>query len=197
MDSRRRATGFPHVPLGLLGLLIAFAACASTTTATTATPATGSAAPTTPTTQGFILRSTAFADGATIPTEYGCTAQGGQGVSPPLSWSGVPAGATTLVLVVHDPDAPGKGGFTHLVTTFPATTTGVADRANTAAGAANPMREWQSPCPPSGEHRYQFTLYAFGPSVTIPPGAGKTAIDALIPQALGATEIVGRFAKQG
>ena len=54
----------------------------------------------------------------------------------------------------------------------------------------------QGPCPPSGEHHYHFTLYAFGPSVSVPAGADKKAIDALAPQALATTELVGRFAQQ-
>ena len=49
------------------------------------------------------IRSTAFADGASIPPRYTCE---GDDVSPPLAWSGVPAGAKALALVVDDPDAP-------------------------------------------------------------------------------------------
>src|SRR5205085_1040392 len=51
----------------------------------------------------FILTSTAFAAGAAIPAKYTCE---GPGVSPPLAWQGVPAGARSLVLIEDDPDAP-------------------------------------------------------------------------------------------
>ena len=49
------------------------------------------------------LSSPAFADGGAIPQKYTCE---GKDLSPPLAWSGVPAGAKSLVLIVDDPDAP-------------------------------------------------------------------------------------------
>ncbi|MFI5693561.1 YbhB/YbcL family Raf kinase inhibitor-like protein [Kribbella sp. NPDC051586] len=55
--------------------------------------------------------STAFRDASTIPRQYTCD---GAGTSPPLSWTGVPAGTTSLAVVVDDPDAP-NGTFTHWV----------------------------------------------------------------------------------
>jgi Raf kinase inhibitor-like YbhB/YbcL family protein len=160
----------------------------------TTTP--GSAAPT-PTTEStmpddvFLLGSPAFADDEPIPVRYACTEQGGEGASPPLRWGGVPEEATTLVLVVHDPDAPRPGGFTHLVTTLPVDGNGVADGANETAG--DPMAAWIGPCPPSGEHRYVFTLLAFGPGVEIPAGADKAAIDAVAGDALATSILTGRF----
>ena len=44
-----------------------------------------------------------FVAGAMIPSRFSCD---GQGVSPELRWSGVPAGIAQIVLVVDDPDAP-------------------------------------------------------------------------------------------
>ena len=49
------------------------------------------------------LRSTAFPPGGEIPKEYTCD---GEDVSPPLAWSGAPAGTKSFVLIVDDPDAP-------------------------------------------------------------------------------------------
>ena len=49
------------------------------------------------------LKSSAFADGATIPRRF--TGEG-EDVSPPLQWSGVPAEACGLVLLCDDLDAP-------------------------------------------------------------------------------------------
>ena len=49
------------------------------------------------------LTSIAFTEGAPIPAQYSCE---GTNVSPPLEWSGAPAGAKSLVLIADDPDAP-------------------------------------------------------------------------------------------
>src|SRR5262245_6031063 len=49
------------------------------------------------------LNSPAFRDGSPIPAKYTCE---GQDVSPPLTWSGIPDGTKSLVLIVDDPDAP-------------------------------------------------------------------------------------------
>jgi hypothetical protein len=49
------------------------------------------------------ITSTAFASNASIPSLYTCE---GKDVSPPLAWSGVPAGTQSLALIVDDPDAP-------------------------------------------------------------------------------------------
>ena len=49
------------------------------------------------------LTSSAFAHNEPIPRLYTCQ---GRDISPPLAWSGVPAAAKSLVLIVDDPDAP-------------------------------------------------------------------------------------------
>ena len=49
------------------------------------------------------LSSSAFADQGEIPVRYTCD---GDDVSPPLSWSALPAGTRSLALIVDDPDAP-------------------------------------------------------------------------------------------
>ena len=49
------------------------------------------------------IRSPAFAQGGEIPRIHTCE---GDDVSPALEFAGVPQGAKSLALVVHDPDAP-------------------------------------------------------------------------------------------
>jgi Raf kinase inhibitor-like YbhB/YbcL family protein len=105
------------------------------------------------------LSSPAFGDGQSIPVKYTCS---GENVSPPLQWSNVPAGTKSLTLTVNDPDAPG-GHFTHWqVTEIPPTTTGVAEGGHVGVEGENGFgnKGWGGPCPPSGEHRYVFTLVA-------------------------------------
>ena len=53
------------------------------------------------------LSTTAFADGTIIPIKYSQTAPGaspGEGTSPALTWTNVPAGTQSLLLHMHDLD---------------------------------------------------------------------------------------------
>ncbi|MBI3113438.1 MAG: YbhB/YbcL family Raf kinase inhibitor-like protein, partial [Rhodospirillales bacterium] len=51
----------------------------------------------------LIMKSSAFTDGQEIPRRHTCE---GEDVSPPLAWSGAPAGTKSFALIVDDPDAP-------------------------------------------------------------------------------------------
>jgi Raf kinase inhibitor-like YbhB/YbcL family protein len=59
----------------------------------------------------FALHAASFANRAAIPARYTCD---GAGLSPGLSWTGVPAGAQSLALIADDPDAP-MGTWNHWV----------------------------------------------------------------------------------
>ena len=61
------------------------------------------------------LASPAWTDGGQIPATHG-QASGNGDVSPPLTWSNVPDGAVSFVLVVHDLDTavnPGTDDLLH------------------------------------------------------------------------------------
>jgi Raf kinase inhibitor-like YbhB/YbcL family protein len=105
------------------------------------------------------LTSPTFADGGAIPEEHTCD---GGDVSPPLAWEDVPDGVESFALIVTDPDA---GGFVHWVLAgIPADARELAEGEGNEAGT--PGRNgfggvgWGGPCPPSGEHRYVFELFA-------------------------------------
>jgi hypothetical protein len=116
------------------------------------------------------IRSSAFENGAEIPLRHTCE---GDDLSPPLAWSGVPAGARSLALVVDDPDAPDpaapKMTWVHWVLyELPPTVAGL-DEAQRHGALPPGTREgrndwkragWGGPCPPIGRHRYFFKLYA-------------------------------------
>jgi Raf kinase inhibitor-like YbhB/YbcL family protein len=116
------------------------------------------------------ITSTAFAPSGAIPSLYTCE---GRNVSPPLAWSGVPAGTKSLALVVDDPDAPDpaapKMTWVHWVLYgIPPTATGLPEAVKPEALPAG-TREGRNdfgrtayggPCPPIGRHRYFFKLYA-------------------------------------
>ncbi|MBW4522974.1 MAG: YbhB/YbcL family Raf kinase inhibitor-like protein [Scytolyngbya sp. HA4215-MV1] len=56
------------------------------------------------------ISSLAFTTLDRIPQRY---TSKGDNVSPPLAWSGLPAGTQELALICYDPDAPMPRGFTH------------------------------------------------------------------------------------
>ena len=109
------------------------------------------------------LESSALSEGEAVPVKFTCD---GDNISPPLSWSGVPEGATGLRLGVTDPDAP-SGTFTHwLVSDIDPSSSGVGEGAVPAGGTegTNSFGEsgYGGPCPPrgGGPHRYVFTVEA-------------------------------------
>ncbi len=114
------------------------------------------------------LRSPAFAAGAEIPEVHTCE---GKDSSPALEWSGIPAGAKSLALVVDDPDAPDPKAprmtWVHWVLyDVPPASTGLAAGVKALpAGTREGVNDWRrtgygGPCPPIGRHRYFFKLYA-------------------------------------
>ena len=117
-------------------------------------------------TQGAIamkLTSTAFTDGGKLPTKYTCD---GTSISPPISWQEAPANTISFALIYDDPDAP-AGTWDHWVLyNLPPTTKFLPENATvlpqgTKVGLNSwPNAEYGAPCPPSGEHRYIFHLYA-------------------------------------
>lgn len=116
------------------------------------------------------LESTAFINGGEIPSTYTCE---GKNISPPLEWSGVPADARSLVLIIDDPDAPDPNAprmtWVHWVLfNIPLNTTGLAEGASPEKlppGAEQGLNDWKKigyggACPPVGRHRYFHKLYA-------------------------------------
>ncbi len=144
------------------------------------------------------LRSPAFADGGTIPVVYTCA---GRGLAPPLRWSGVPASARALALVMEDPDAPG-GTFVHwvLVDLPPRTSAlrGGAPPPARALGNSFGRRGYGGPCPPEGDrpHHYVFRLYALDAPLRLAastsPGDVRTAIGR---HAIASGRLTGRFGR--
>lgn len=119
-----------------------------------------------------------FENNGQIPSKYTCD---GQDLAPELTISDVPAAAKELVLIVDDPDAP-IGTFVHWVLyNIPANTTKIDEKnlpTGTKQGFSDFRRNgWGGPCPPNGEHRYFFKLYAIDKTLDMPEGASKSKIE--------------------
>jgi Raf kinase inhibitor-like YbhB/YbcL family protein len=114
------------------------------------------------------LSSPAFTNGSAIPRQYTCD---GANQSPPLAWTGVPAGSASLALRVQDVDTAQK--FIHwIVYDIKPSTTSLA-AGEVPAGAkqtANSFGKqgYGGPCPPANsKHRYVFTLLAMQTELTV------------------------------
>lgn len=115
------------------------------------------------------VTSAAFAEGGMLPTRFTCE---GEEVSPPLTWSDPPAGTKSFALVIEDPDAPDPNSpkrktFVHwIVYDLSPSTRALPEGAKKApAGARDGENDsgrvgYRGPCPPSGQHRYVFNVYA-------------------------------------
>ena len=107
------------------------------------------------------LKSQDFADGGSIPSEFTCD---GRDISPQLEWEDVPEGTKSFALSVTDPDAYG-GDWIHWFVHGISKDLRSIEQGSLPEGAKEVENDfgkkpYGGPCPPSGTHRYVFTLYA-------------------------------------
>lgn len=154
----------------------------------------------------FTLKSSAFNNGGEIPPRYTCS---GEDISPPLTWTGVPDTARSLVLIIDDPDAPDpkapKTIWVHWVLyNIPPDVSGLAEGiapAELPPGAVEGLNDWKrigygGPCPPIGRHRYFHKLYALDTVLEGMHTATKAMVEAAIKgHVLEQTELMGTFQK--
>lgn len=153
------------------------------------------------------LASPAFANGARLPERF--TADG-EGVSPPLFWTGIPEGTERLALIVEDPDAPAPQPLVHAVVwDLPPhdgdlregaiRADGGGDAAGTDVGRNSFFSEgWLPPDPPTGhgQHNYAFQLFALGPGPDAGDSPGRSAIvRAMAGNVLAAGVLTGTYSR--
>jgi Raf kinase inhibitor-like YbhB/YbcL family protein len=144
------------------------------------------------------LTSSAFQPDGSIPAKYTCD---GAGVSPPLQIAGVPAGSRGLALIVYDPDVPksikADGRYTHWVLWNLAPGLSAIEEHRSGGISENGRAGYIPPCPPNGEHRYIFQLFALDKSL----GDEKIYLEQDLRRAMQGhiveqTELVGRYTSQ-
>lgn len=145
-------------------------------------------------TPSILVQSPAFAHEETIPSKYTCD---GEDTAPPIAIDGVPHNTTSLVLIVEDPDAPG-GTWVHWVMfNIPHTVSRIGE-GDTPPGLQG-INSWGAakyggPCPPDGEHRYLFRVYALDTMLDLPEGATKDEVLAASEDhVLESTTLMGRY----
>jgi len=167
-----------------------------------------------PATPPLLLTTTAWEDGGVIPDKY-TQAAGPTAPSPALSWSQVPMGTQSFVLLMHDPEPVLQKGskmdITHwLIWNIPATSTGLPEGVM-AGELPDGSRQvslrsngYMGPGAPAGPyHHYTFELYALDTKLEVPQGAPADAaktrqavVDAMDGHVLGKAELVARFHRQ-
>lgn len=149
-------------------------------------------------------------DGQPIPKDY--TADG-KNVSPPITWSNLPAGTKELALICEDPVAPTPQPFVHwVVYKIPATAKGLpegmpiddttpmpADLAGTIQGLSGFRRPiWRGPAPPKPgvAHQYHFIVYALDAPLDVKPGLNKTQLlEAMKGHIIGQGQLVAPYTR--
>lgn len=150
------------------------------------------------------LRSSDFIPDGPIPVRYTCE---GDNVSPELSWTEAPEDAKSFALIVHDPDAPRQGGFTHWVLyNIPAEQGSLSPELprygmvpGTGTQGRNDAGEigYMGPCPPSGLHHYHVKLFALNAELDLQTGAtGNELTAAMQGHILATAELVGTYQKK-
>ena len=128
-----------------------------------------------------------------IPRDY---TPDGRNVSPPLTWSQVPAGTKELAVICEDPDAGNPPPFTHwVVYKIPATAKGLPEGLPIDPAAAMPAEIagaiqgvsgfrrpiYRGPAPPPGKpHHYHFVVYALDSVLDLKPGLNRAELLAAI-----------------
>ncbi|MCB1950198.1 YbhB/YbcL family Raf kinase inhibitor-like protein [Nitrosomonas sp.] len=152
----------------------------------------------------FTLLSTSFSHMDLMPVRLTCD---GKDISPALSWTGIPDGTKSLVLIVDDPDAPDpaapKMTWVHWVLyNIPPDSTGLAEDVsenNLPPGTQQGLNDWKrpgygGPCPPIGTHRYFHKLYALDivlPDLSFPTRAKLN--EAMQGHIIAKAELIGRY----
>jgi Raf kinase inhibitor-like YbhB/YbcL family protein len=153
------------------------------------------------------ITSPSFTHQGDMPSQLTCE---GKDVSPALEWSGVPARAKSLVLIVDDPDAPDPKAprmtWVHwLLYNLPPTSKGLPEAAQRKAlpeGTLEGITDfkksaWGGPCPPVGKHRYFFKLYALDTVLPDLKGPQKPQLEkAMQGHILEKAEVIGLYQKK-
>jgi len=142
------------------------------------------------------LSSNDFQNNQDMPSELTCD---GKDVSPHLAWGPAPEGTKSFAISCIDPDAP-MGDFVHwMVCNIPANVNELQkgqDSPGTEITNDFGKPSYGGPCPPSGKHRYVFTVYAL--NVEKLEGAARANFPDLVKEhAIGSGVLIGLYQRGG
>lgn len=152
--STRRRIGWGVV---VCGLTLGCGACGDTP------------APTTPSGRAaLVVTSSVMTESGQLPAEYTCD---GAGVSPPLSWTGAPAGTAEFAVLMSTLPGDGTTKWNWVLYAVPAGVSALT-RAESrvgifGVGSDGPQAAYQPPCSQGpGAKAYTFTVYALSRALT-------------------------------
>jgi Raf kinase inhibitor-like YbhB/YbcL family protein len=138
----------------------------------------------------------------------------GRNISPPLTWSNVPAETREFAVILEDPDAGNPPPYVHwLIYKIPGTATGLPE--NIPIDPATPMpgelsgamqgsngfrrNLYRGPAPPPGKpHHYHFIVYALDQPLNVAPGLTRPQLlEAMKGHVIGQGEIVATYERTG
>jgi Raf kinase inhibitor-like YbhB/YbcL family protein len=160
--------------------------------------------------QKLVVGSPTLKAGAMMPRDY---TPDGKNVSPPLTWSNVPAGTREFAVVCEDFDAGNPPPFVHwVIYKIPATATGLpenipidpsvpmpAEIAGTMQGLNGFKRAmYRGPAPPAGKpHGYHFVVYALDAALNLKPNLTRAELlEAIKGHVLAQGEIVPTYERR-
>lgn len=148
------------------------------------------------------ITSPAFQEGGTIPILYTCE---GKNTHPALYFHNIPSSTKSLVLIMDDPDVPAsvrpERMYDHwIVFNIPPTVQRIEEHGpipGIQGKSTNGKNMYVGPCPPFGEHRYFFKLYALDTLLQLAAGATKEEVErAMKGHILAETHLMGKYAKK-
>jgi Raf kinase inhibitor-like YbhB/YbcL family protein len=145
------------------------------------------------------ISSPAFENNGDIPPKYTCDQEG---ASLPIEFSGVPAEAKSLALIMEDPDAPMAGGFVHwVIFNMNPKTSEIRENMKPESGiegtGSSGKNGYIPPCPPSGAHHYHFKLYALDSELNLNESAKREDVEkAMEEHIIDRAEIIGLYKRQ-
>lgn len=128
-----------------------------------------------PDSSAFLLTCDSLSADSMFPTRYTCD---GEGISPPLNWSGYPAATRLFALVMHHVASPTDVHWYWVVYNIPVSTHSVAENARGFGffgnNSVNGKLEYSPPCSQGpGRKNYILTIYALSDTVYPAASAGS------------------------
>lgn len=144
------------------------------------------------------ISSPVFEENGQIPSKYTCD---GQNINPPLEISNTPEGSQSLVLIVDDPDVP-RGTFLHWLVFNINPEISFIEENSLPEGAVQGRNDfgkdnYGGPCPPFGQHRYFFKVYALDTKLDLPSGSNLDEVkEAMKGHILDQAQLIGLYQKK-